>query len=48
MRSMLTCPAGINLVTYYLSTLLENSLGFEQEMSRLLAGVNGELRDPAA
>ncbi|PWO01221.1 hypothetical protein FA09DRAFT_347673 [Tilletiopsis washingtonensis] len=32
---------GINLVTYYLSTLLENSLGFEQEMSRLLAGVNG-------
>lgn len=32
---------GINLITYYATFLFENSLGFDKQMSRLLAAANG-------
>ncbi|KAF2085080.1 general substrate transporter [Saccharata proteae CBS 121410] len=32
---------GINLVTYYATTVFENSLGFSQELSRLMTGCLG-------
>lgn len=33
--------SGINLITYYAPTIYENSLGFDSELSRLVAACNG-------
>lgn len=32
---------GINLITYYTTSVFENSLGFGPQLSRLLAAANG-------
>lgn len=33
--------SGINLITYYLTSVLEDNMGLDGEMSRIVAGVNG-------
>jgi hypothetical protein len=35
--------SGVNALGYYLPTLLQQSVGFDEQMSRLLTGVNGTI-----
>ncbi|KAF9877964.1 putative glycerol proton symporter of the plasma subject to glucose-induced inactivation protein [Colletotrichum karsti] len=35
--------SGVNALGYYLPTLLQQSVGFDQQMSRLMTGVNGTI-----
>jgi hypothetical protein len=33
--------ANVSLITYYLTSVLEDNMGLDGEMSRIIAGVNG-------
>jgi MFS family permease len=35
--------SGVNALGYYLPTLLQQSVGFDEQMSRLMTGVNGTI-----